>query len=358
MKILVVDDNRTNLKLIVGMVEKLRDCEAVAFDSPAAALAAMPVLEFDVAILDYQMPVYNGVEFLTEMLHFDKYASVPVVFITADPDLATRMDALNAGAIDFLTKPVDFQEFKARVQNIAALAEARREHASQISKLRALHAQMADAAFEDTDIDRSVIELREREREIIHRLTLAAGYKDARTAKHGLRVAAYAAAIAKALELGDDVCFDIHMATPLFDTGTALASHTARLKEGKLTESNYKDLKNRSQPDMPFSLLMLATEISSSYRERFDGKGYPNRLKGEAIPLAGRIVALAAGFEALTSDRPFKSAWPVDQAAAHISKKSGLQFDPTCVAAFKKALDEIRLIAEAEVVPMGFAHAS
>jgi len=358
MNILVVDDNRTNLKLIVSMVEKLRDCQPVAFDSPAAALAAMPALEVDVAILDYRMPVYNGVEFLTEMLHFDKYASVPIIFITADSDLATRMDALNAGAIDFLTKPVDFQEFKARVQNIAALAEARREHASQILKLQALHAQMADAALDDPDIGRSVIELREREREIINRLTLAAGYKDTRSAKHGLRVAAYAAAIARAMDLGDDICFDIRMATPMFDTTTALASHTARLKEGKLTESSYKDLKSASQSDMPFSLLVLATEISASYRERFDGKGYPNRLKGEAIPLAGRIVALASSFEALTSDRPFKSAWPVDQAAAHIAKKSGSQFDPACVVGFKMALEEIRLIAEAEVVPMGFAHAS
>jgi putative two-component system response regulator len=91
MKILVVDDNKTNLMLLTNMVAKLRDCSPIPFSSPADALAAMPDLEFDVALIDYMMPVYNGVEFLAEMLHFDKYVGVPIIFITADLDVATRM---------------------------------------------------------------------------------------------------------------------------------------------------------------------------------------------------------------------------------------------------------------------------
>ena len=107
MRILVVDDNNTNLKLLTKLVGRLRNCEAIPFSSPDEVLSALPDLDFDVAIIDYQMPVYNGVELYTEIVRFERYATVPVVFVTADKDMTTRMAALNAGAIDFLTKPVN-----------------------------------------------------------------------------------------------------------------------------------------------------------------------------------------------------------------------------------------------------------
>lgn len=338
MKILIVDDNNTNLRLLTSMVQKLRDCSPIPFSSPADALAAMPDLEFDVAILDYMMPVYNGVEFLTEMLHFDRYSHVPVIFITADLELTTRMDALNAGAIDFLTKPVDFQEFKARVQNIAALAEARRRHAESL---------------QDEEVSTAEA-LREQECEIIQRITLAAGYKDPLAAQQRMRVAAYSEAIARAAGLPDMLCRNIRLAAPLFDNATALASDTARLKRGKMTEADFRRRANAGEGGTTStSLLNLAAEIGRTYRERFDGQGYPHRLKGTAIPEAGRIVAIAVSLDALISERQFKQAWPFEKAADYIRGKAGSHFDPTLIAAFVAALDEIRAIAFAETVPMG-----
>ena len=362
MKILVVDDNATNLKMLSSMVEKLRNCEPIPFLSPADALAAMPTLDFDVALLDYQMPAYNGVEFLAEMLRFEKYAYVPVIFVTADTDLTTRMDAINAGAIDFLTKPVDFAEFKARVQNIASLADARRKHAHQLADLGTIQANMSAAGDEETWSGPSVIELREREREIIHRMTLAIGYKDAQAARHGLRIAAYSAAIATAFGLSDEESYNIRLAAPIYDNAAALASDTAMLKQGKLTESGFRKLR-RTQiavetaavSPIPLSPLQLATEIAGGYRERWDGQGYPHRLRGKEIPMSARIVAIAAAFDALISERPFKSAWPFEKAVEHIKSRAGSHYDPACVVAFVQALDDIRQIADTEMVPIGLA---
>lgn len=353
MKFLIVDDNKTNLKLLTGMVQNLRDCSAVAFSSPADALAAMPDLEFDVAILDYVMPVYNGVEFLTEMLHFDKYAGIPIIFVTADTEVETRMDALNAGAIDFLTKPIDVQEFRARVQNIAALAEMRKRHAVMMDLIQ--EGSNVVAGPRPTTITDSLAMVRDSEREIIERIALAAGYKEPAAARQRMRVGAYAHAIALAHGLEPNVCQDIRIAAPLFDNSTALASDQSLLKRGKLTESDFRRrAKAAAEPSpVPSSLLQLAAEIGRTYRERFDGQGYPSRLKGEAIPLAGRIVAIAAAFDALISERPFKAAWPFEKAAAHIAGKAGSHFDPACVTAFLKAQDEIRAIAFAETVPLG-----
>ncbi len=338
MKILIVDDNNTNLRLLTSMVQKLRDCSPIPFSSPADALAAMPDLEFDVAILDYMMPVYNGVEFLTEMLHFDKYGGVPVIFVTADQELTTRMDALNAGAIDFLTKPVDFHEFKARVQNIAALAEARHRHAESL--------QTGQAGGTDA--------FREQEREIIQRITLAAGYKDPQAAQQRMRVAAYSEAIARAAGLPETFCRDVRLAAPLFDNATALASDTSLLKRGKMTEADFKRRANAGETrEASSSLLQLAAEIGRTYRERFDGQGYPNRLKGNAIPQAGRIVAIASSFDALISERQFKQAWPFEKAVDYIRSKARSHFDPELIAAFETALEDIRTIAFADTVPMG-----
>lgn len=335
MRILLVDDNNTNLKLLTRLVAKLAGCEPLPFASPDAVLSALPDLEFDVAIIDFQLPVYNGVELYTEIARFDKYADVPVIFVTADTDMTTRMEALNAGAIDFLTKPVNPVEFQARVQNIVSLADARRKLADQAEWLR-------------REVDKAVAQLREREQEIIHRLTLAAGYKDPDAARHTKRMAAYSEAIARELGLPDALCEDIRLAAPLNDIGKVAMPDTVLLKQGRLTESEYRQMQAQGQGGSDLlsrshgSLLQLASEIAATHHERWDGQGYPNRLAGDDIPIVGRIVAIAGNFDALTSERPYKSAWSCERAAEHIRGRAGSHFDPACVAAFERALPKIR----------------
>ena len=339
MRILLVDDNNTNLKLLTKLVAKLDSCEALAFSSPDAVLSALPDLDFDIAIIDYQMPVYNGVELFTEIVRFEKYAQVPVIFVTADKDMTTRMAALNAGAIDFLTKPINPVEFQARVQNIVSLARARRQLADQAEWLR-------------REVDRAVIELRQREQEIIHRLTLAAGYKDPETSRHTLRVAAYSEAIALELGLPEQLCNDIRLAAPVHDIGKVAMPDTVLLKQGRLTEAEYRQMQAHAQIGSDIlarshsSLLQLASEIAASHHERWDGQGYPNRLAGDAIPISGRVVCIADNFDALTTERPYKPAWSFEKTVEHILGRSGTQFDPDCVAAFERALPKIKQIMD------------
>jgi putative two-component system response regulator len=340
LRILLVDDNKTNLAILAKLVQRLEGCEPLVFSSPEEVLAEMPRLDFDVAVIDYQMPVYNGVDLLIETLRFEKYRDKPFVFVTADREVETRMLALNAGAIDFLTKPVNPMEFQARIRNLAALADARNKLADKAEWLR-------------VEVDKAVRELREREQEIIYRLTLATGYKDAETGRHTLRVGLYSEAIAKAYGLPEKVCADLRVAAPMHDVGKVGIADAILLKQGKLTEQEFAEMQRHTLLGSEIlgqsgsSLLQLAAEIARSHHERWDGQGYPNRLSGTAIPLPGRIVAIADNFDALTTARPYKEPWSFDRAVQHIIDRSTSQFDPACVVAFQLALPEIRQIFRA-----------
>lgn len=341
MRILLVDDNNTNLSFLTKLVEKLPDCTPVAFTNPEDVLAAAPDLSFDIAIIDFQMPVYSGVELLGELVRFEKYREKPVIFVTADTDNATRMAALNAGAIDFLTKPVNPLEFLARVKNLVALVDARNKLADKAEWLR-------------TEVDKAVVELRAREEEIIDRLTIAASYKDLETARHTRRVGLYSEAIAKAYGLEPRLCSDIRLASPMHDIGKVAIPDAILLKRGKLTEQEFAEMQVHTVVgcdilrESKSSLLQLAAEIAGSHHERWDGQGYPFRLVGDAIPITGRIVAIADNFDALTTARPYKEAWSVERTVAHIREKAGSQFDPSCVTAFDKALAAMLDIMEAD----------
>lgn len=334
MRILIVDDNNTSLLMLSKLSAKIEGCEPIAFPSPQEALAEMPGLDFDIAIVDFQMPVYNGVEFITEIMRFEKYKDKMVVMVTADTDLETRMAALNAGAIDFLTKPVNPMEFRARLKNLTALADAR--------------AKLADkAAWLKHEVEKAVTEIRRREEEIIHRLTVAASYKDSETASHTIRVGAYSAAIAQAFGLDKALCSDIKLASPMHDIGKVAIPDAILLKKGKLTECEFAEMQKHTiagcdiLKESSSSLLQLAAEIAGSHHERWDGQGYPLGQSGENIPLSGRIVAIADNFDALTTARPYKEAWSVHHAVEHIRKCAGTLFDPSCVTAFLAAMPKI-----------------
>lgn len=334
MRILIVDDNNTSLMILTKLTARLEGCVAVPFSSPEDALSEMPALDFDVAIVDFQMPVYNGVEFVTEVMRFDKYKDKMVVIVTADTDVETRMAALNAGAIDFLTKPINPMEFRARLKNLTALAEAREKLADKTAWLK-------------REVEIAVGEIRRREEEIIHRLTVAASYKDSETASHTIRVGVYSEAIAKAYGLDDVLCSDIKLASPMHDIGKVAIPDAVLLKKGKLTESEFAEMQKHTiagcdiLKESSSSLLQLAAEIAGSHHERWDGQGYPLRKAGSDIPLSGRIVAIADNFDALTTARPYKEAWPTERAIEHIRERAGTQFDPLCVNAFVKALPAI-----------------
>ncbi len=239
-----------------------------------------------------------------------------------------RMAALGAGAIDFLTKPVNPLEFQARIRNLMALVDARNKLADKAEWLR-------------TEVEKAMAELRAREEEIIERLTIAASYKDKETSKHTRRVGFYSEAIARAYGLEEALCADIRLASPMHDIDKVAIPDAVLLKAGKLTEQEFAAMQQHTTVGSDIlresrcSLLQLAASIARSHHERWDGQGYPLRLSGTAIPLVGRIVALADNFDALTTVRPYKEAWSIERAVGHIRERAGSQFDPDCVVAFE-----------------------
>lgn len=209
-----------------------------------------------------------------------------------------------------------------------------------------------EAATLKDRIDAAVSDIRSREDEIIERLSMAAGHKDSETEMHTRRVGAYTAAIARQLGMSDEECQDMKLASLMHDIGKVGIPDAVLQKVGKLTDAERlvinthttigaKILEGSKAP-----LLQLGATIAESHHERWDGKGYPEGLVGEAIPLAGRIVALADNFDALTSPRIYKPAWTVENAVDYIRQNAGTHFDPECVAAFDRALSEIVEIQE------------
>jgi putative two-component system response regulator len=259
--------------------------------------------------------------------------------VTASFDAAVRYEALERGASDFLNKPVDKVEFIARVRNLLALRES-----SEALKNR--------AAWLDTEVKKATASILMRERESIALLCGAAEYRDPETGAHIHRMAHYSRLIAEELRRPLAEQADILAAAPMHDIGKVGTPDAILLKPGRLTDDemvimrrhakNGYDILNRSDAE----LLRLGALIALNHHEKFDGTGYPQGLRGEEIPLVGRIVAVADVFDALTSARPYKAAWPLADARAHLEKSRGSHFDPDCVDAFLRRWDDILVIRE------------
>jgi putative two-component system response regulator len=190
------------------------------------------------------------------------------------------------------------------------------------------------------EVEKAVRTLRERETEIIFRLSLAVEYRDNDTGDHTWRVARYSQIMAEALGLDPDLCRRVYLAAPLHDVGKVAIPDGVLLKPGRLDEEEFALIRThaaigkRILGGSSCALISLAAEIAEAHHERWDGGGYPLGLSGDAIPLAARIVAVADVFDALTTERPYKAAMPLDEARACIEAESGRHFDPACVAAF------------------------
>ena len=336
----VLDDAPLNNLLMTEAIRGVAGCEPVAFTAPAEALAfvAANVERIGIAVTDYDMPGMDGVAFVRSARAVPGFAHVPIVMVTSNDGRAVRRSALEAGATDFLQKPFDAVEVRARVANLLALDRARRAEAGRAAELAE---KVAEAV--------AVIEARERE--IVTLLMKAAEHRDADTGDHVGRVSAYVALIAEALGLPPERCRQLSLASTMHDVGKIAVPDAILLKPGALDAAERAAMEEhaargaRILESSSSDLVRLAAEIAGSHHERFDGAGYPRRLKGEAIPLSGRIVAVADVFDALTSERPYKKAWPLEEARAHLAANAGTHFDPACVEAFLSRWSEVERLA-------------
>jgi putative two-component system response regulator len=333
---LILDDAEMNNLVIVAALRPLAGCTPQAFTAPAEALAyaRSHASEIGVVITDYEMPGMDGIEFIRALRSIQDLATVPVVMVTSFDQRSLRRAALEAGATDFLAKPADPVEIRARVANLLALSAAhriQRDHAAQLAR----------------EVAAAVALVEEREREIVSTLMRAAEHRDADTGDHIVRVSAYVGLIAEALGLPPAECRQLSLAATMHDVGKIAVPDSILLKPGVLTPEERREMElhaERGQRILGGSaspVMQLAAEIAASHHERWDGAGYPYRLRGEAIPLSGRIVAVADVFDALTTVRPYKQAWSPESARAHLAENAGAHFDPRVVEAFLKRWDQV-----------------
>src|SRR5471030_492970 len=337
MKVVLVDDTHINLVLMSRLVDKLKDVNTISFQSAREALTWCNSHPYDLLIVDYTMPDMNGLELIAR-LEAPPDQRPPVLMVTASVDVDVRHRALENGASDFLIKPIDKVEFLARTRNMLALRSA-------TLSLQHRASWLAD------EVSKATAELRAREQETILLLCRASEYRDPETGAHIQRMAHYSCLIAAELGLSAGEQEDVLNAAPMHDIGKVGTPDQILLKPGRLSDAEmvvmrqHAEIGYRILKDCQARMLQLAAEIAYTHHERYDGSGYPNGHAGEQIPLVGRIVAVADVFDALTSVRPYKTAWSMDDARQYLLDNCNTHFDPQCVAALLRrwpAVEEIR----------------
>ncbi|WP_367177969.1 HD domain-containing phosphohydrolase [Undibacterium sp.] len=327
MNILVIDDAPMNVALQCHLLGKIERCTPVSFLDPEAALRWCEEHIPDLVMVDFMMPVIDGVEFIRRFRCIYGCQDIPVLMITANDEVELRYQALEAGANDFLIKPIDKIEFLARTKNMLALRRNQRYLEDR-------------AAWLDVEVRKATAEIRKREQETVLRLSKAADSRDPETGAHIVRMANYSRVIAEQLGLSAAQQQLILEAAPMHDIGKVGIPDHILLKPGKLSIEEFAIMKKHAMlgyqilAESQSEMLQVGAEIALSHHEKFDGSGYPHGLVGEEIPLFARIVAVADVFDALTSERPYKSAWDIDKALALLHEGAGSHFDPQCVAAF------------------------
>lgn len=334
-RVVIVDDRSTARSLLEGLAKSLEPGIVVeSFAEPQLALEHMQTSIPDLIITDYRMPGMDGIEFTRRIRAQKNLADVPVIIVTVVEDRQIRYQALENGATDFLTRPIDPQECRARCINLLAL---RRNQ-----KIVSNHSQWLEA-----QVLHATHEVRARERETLLKLAKAGEYRDEDTGNHIIRMAKYSRLIAEELNLSPHECEEIESAAPMHDIGKIGISDLILLKPGAHTPEESMIMRRHPEigyeilSNSPSRYLQMGALIALGHHEKFDGTGYPHGQAGSAIPLPARIVAVADVFDALTSVRPYKKAWSFQSALEYVQSNSGKHFDPDCVRAFEKRVDAV-----------------
>lgn len=318
-RILIVDDEPANLKV---MREVLGNQYRMSFaKSGAAALALLEKEQPKLILLDIMMPDMNGFEVCEILKSTPALSHIPIIFVTALGDESDEFKGFELGAVDYITKPISPAIVRARVKTHLSLVQA--------EQLKQAHV------------------------DLVHRLGRAAEYKDTDTGEHIARMSQYSKLLALEFGMGEQQAELLRQAAPMHDVGKIGIPDAILLKPGRLTPDEFDHMKqhatigaqilaNSSSP-----LLQLAHKLAIEHHEKWDGSGYPYGLKGEQISVEGRIVAIADVFDALTSKRPYKEAWGVEEALENMQAQAGKHFDPHLINLFVNKLDAIIAIKSA-----------
>jgi len=349
-QILIVDDELANTVLLERI---LRSCGYRHVTATTDPMEAWALFEgglhgrrpFDLLCTDLHMPTLDGLALIgrvTAAIPEDDF--LPILVLTADLQPEAEREALAQGAQDFVTKPFHKEQIRLRVGNLL--------------RTRHLHLRLREHAgrLEELVLERT-IELEAARLDAVERLAAAAEYRDHATGRHAQRVGLLAALLGERLGLPSDEVELLRRAAPLHDVGKIGIPDHILLKPGRLTDDEFAQMKEHVEVGSRLlahgrsKLINMAERIAAFHHERWDGSGYPQGLRGEDIPLVGQIVAVADVFDTLVHERPYKRAWPLDEAVAEIRRQRDRWFAPRVVDAFLGILgDQPDLISDLDAI--------
>ena len=325
--VLIVDDEYIGRETLQSVLEG-EGYELEMAENGLQAIEKAKQLLPDVILLDVMMPGMTGFEVCQRIRSDPQIAEIPIIILTALDDRESLLNALKAGADDFISKPFDRYELRARLLGITRLNRYQKL-IQERAKLREANAQLLNA-YEAT----------------IEGLSHALDLRDRETEGHSYRVTELTVKLAQALNMSEEEIMHIRRGALLHDMGKIGIPDSILHKPAKLTEEEWVMMRRHPQ----FAYEMLSTieylrpslDIPYSHHEKWDGTGYPRGLKGEEIPMVARLFAVADVWDALTSDRPYRPAWTEEQALAYIREQSGKHFDPQVVDLFFEVIEEFR----------------
>lgn len=332
--ILVVDDEPVNIKLVESVLKGNGYTGIITTTDPREVRGLCRDNEIDLILLDLNMPHLDGYEVMDQLSSELDKPVPPVLILTAQSSREFKNRAFETGAKDYVTKPFDVKEVLARVQN---LVQVELFHKYLKSENRLLEEKVQERTRE----------INQTRLEVVRRLGRAAEYRDNETGLHIVRMSKISQVLGVASGMDEYQADLLLNASPMHDIGKIGIPDNILLKPGKFEPEEWEIMKTHAEiganilSGSDFDLLSMASEIALTHHEKWDGSGYPKGLSGKDIPLTGRICAVADVFDALTSSRPYKKAWAIDEAVKYMNEQSGSHFDPALIEQFNENLSAI-----------------